>query len=400
MKILHVVPTYLPAVRYGGPIFAVHGLAKALSAAGHDVHVFTTNVDGKGVTDVPLDRPVKRESVQVHYFTSPYLRRLYYSPDLRAQCIRQVTTFDLVHLHSVFLYPTFAAASVARKSRVPFVLSPRGMLVRELIDERNGMLKRAWISAVESGNLRNAAAIHLTSEEERRALTDLGLTLAPTAIIGNGVDEPASFTIAQASADVRAECRRGFDILCFGRISWKKGLDRAIRALSLMPSATLLIAGNDEDDHTKSLKAIASGCGVEDRVSFLPRQISGSDKEVLFAAAKLIALPSVSENFGNVVVEALIRGKPVVVTEGVGAAEIVTACGGGIVTTNDDAEFAAALATLLSSNEQREQMGRAGAIHVRRDYTWANVARRFEALYESVMPKQGFAVSTRIAGVA
>src|SRR5260370_167350 len=43
MRILHVVPTYLPATRYGGPIYAVHGLCRALAARGHDVTVFTTN---------------------------------------------------------------------------------------------------------------------------------------------------------------------------------------------------------------------------------------------------------------------------------------------------------------------------------------------------------------------
>jgi glycogen synthase len=46
MRILHVVPSYLPAVRYGGPIFAVHGLCRALAARGHEVQVFTTNIDG------------------------------------------------------------------------------------------------------------------------------------------------------------------------------------------------------------------------------------------------------------------------------------------------------------------------------------------------------------------
>jgi hypothetical protein len=46
MRILHVVPTYLPAVRYSGPIFAVHGLCRALARWGHYIEVFTTNVDG------------------------------------------------------------------------------------------------------------------------------------------------------------------------------------------------------------------------------------------------------------------------------------------------------------------------------------------------------------------
>ena len=49
MRILHVVPSYLPAVRYGGPIFTVHGLCRALAARGHEVQVFTTNVDGPGI---------------------------------------------------------------------------------------------------------------------------------------------------------------------------------------------------------------------------------------------------------------------------------------------------------------------------------------------------------------
>ncbi|MEA2695650.1 MAG: hypothetical protein QOJ16_5037, partial [Acidobacteriota bacterium] len=48
MRILHVVPTYLPAWRHGGPIYAVHGLAKALAARGHEITVFTTDVHGAG----------------------------------------------------------------------------------------------------------------------------------------------------------------------------------------------------------------------------------------------------------------------------------------------------------------------------------------------------------------
>ena len=48
MRILHVVPTYLPAVRYGGPIYSVHALCQGLAAAGDEVHVMTTSVDGFG----------------------------------------------------------------------------------------------------------------------------------------------------------------------------------------------------------------------------------------------------------------------------------------------------------------------------------------------------------------
>src|SRR5262249_2892122 len=69
MRILHVVPTYLPAVRYGGPIFAVHGLCRALARRGHHVEVFTTNVDGSGASPVPLGEPVDLDGVQIRYFS-------------------------------------------------------------------------------------------------------------------------------------------------------------------------------------------------------------------------------------------------------------------------------------------------------------------------------------------
>src|SRR5207248_6610018 len=82
VKLLHVVPTYLPAQRYGGPIFAVHGLCRALAARGHEVTVFTTNVDGASVSDVPVNEPVMLDGVRVRYFASS-LRRLYVSPWLR-----------------------------------------------------------------------------------------------------------------------------------------------------------------------------------------------------------------------------------------------------------------------------------------------------------------------------
>ena len=58
LRLLHVVPTYLPAVRYGGPIRSVHALCRELAAAGHDVQVFTTSVDGPSDSDVPLMVPV------------------------------------------------------------------------------------------------------------------------------------------------------------------------------------------------------------------------------------------------------------------------------------------------------------------------------------------------------
>jgi glycosyltransferase involved in cell wall biosynthesis len=381
MKILHVVPTYYPAVRYGGPIYSVHALCQSLAGAGHDVHVFTTSVDGPGDSDVPHSRPIDIDGVQVHYFRSRWLRRLYYSTDLKGQLSSMVGDFDIVHLHSVFLFPTWAGARAAMRAGVPYVLSPRGMLVRDLITRRSTLTKRTWIRLIEHGNLVRAARIHLTSEEERRALSDLGLALAPTTVIPNGIDAPISFSPDAVSADVHALVAEGFDILSFGRINWKKGLDRLVKAMAEMPDVRAVIAGYDDEGFEPSLRRVAEECGVGKRLRFLPRQISGPDKEALFDAARLFTLPSLSENFGNVVAEAMIRALPVVVTEGVGASEIVEASGGGVVVGIDHRQLAAALSSLLKSDELLAAMGAAGANYARERLTWKNISRRFEDMY-------------------
>jgi glycosyltransferase involved in cell wall biosynthesis len=389
MRILHVVPTYLPAVRYGGPIYSVHALCRALAAAGHEVNVFTTSVDGIGNSAVPHNRPVDLDGVQINYFQSRWLRRIYYSAGLADALSATIGAFEVAHLHSVYLFPTWAGARSSAQSGVPYVMSPRGMLDRELIAQRGMFRKRAWIRLVERGNLARASCIHVTSAEERRALNDLGLALAPISIIYNGVEAPISFSASAISADVRAVVADGFDVLYLGRITWKKGLDRLIRALARIPFARAVIAGNDEEGFVGKLRKLASQTGVGDRVRFLPRQITGPDKEVLFSAARLFVLPSVSENFGNVVAEAMIRKLPVIVTERVGAAEVVEASGGGIVAQIDQDRFNFALAEALRSPARLAVMGAAGETYVRARLTWENIARSFEDLYREVLTGRG-----------
>ena len=63
MRILHVVPSYYPAVNYGGPIYAIHQLCAAQVALGLEVDVFTTNRNGSGVSNVPIGVPVNIDGV-------------------------------------------------------------------------------------------------------------------------------------------------------------------------------------------------------------------------------------------------------------------------------------------------------------------------------------------------
>lgn len=383
MRLLHVVPTYLPAVRYGGPIRSVHALCRELAAAGHDVQVFTTSVDGPSDSDVPLLIPVDVEGVKVTYFPSRVLRRLYWSPPMGRALAASTSGFDAVHLHSVFLWPILAGARAARASGVPYVISPRGMLVPELIRKKSRWIKEAWIRLVDRPNLEAAAAIHATSGVEARHIASFGWRLPPIAMIPHGVDDPPPPSNAALSPDVVAAIAGGPMVLSFGRLSWEKGLDRLIAALPEAPSVRAVIAG-DDGGHAGFLATEATRLGVADRVTIIARHVSGADKEALFAAARLFAMTSLSENFGIAAFEAMRRGVPVLATPDVGMSEIVRDTRAGLVVDPTPVAISAGLRTMFADPEFCRRRGEAGQKHVIDHYGWPAIARRMAELYRSL----------------
>jgi glycosyltransferase involved in cell wall biosynthesis len=383
MRILHVVPSYLPAVRYGGPIFAVHGLCQALAARGHEVEVFTTNIDGPGHSPVPVGIPVNMDGIQVRYFSCPLARRLYWAPALGRALRREIRKFDAVHLHSVFLWPTWAAVRAANYAGVPYALSPRGMLIRGLIDRRSRLAKSAWIQLIERSNVERAASIHLTSKLELTELERFGWRLPRLDVIANGIDEPHPI-VDNVAADIKEISAAQPLVLSLGRLSWKKGLDRLLHAFSCTQVGRLAIVGTDDEGLAPRLTSIAASLGIADRVRILPRTVAGADKEHLFAAARLFVLSSYSENFGNTVLEAMRRGVPVVATPEVGAAEIVRESGAGIVVAGDVEPLGAAMRGLIADAALARSMGEAGRRHAAEHYTWARIAERMERLYEGI----------------
>lgn len=377
MKILHVVPTYVPAWKHGGPIRSVHGLCKALAARGHQVTVFTTDVDTNGAA--PVGQAVTLDGVEVWYFPVTSPRRLYRSPRMDAALRRRIAGFDAVHLHSVFLWPTSAAARAAEEAGVPYLVAPRGMLVGDLLRRRGRWRKALWIRFVERRTLARAAGFHATSELEAEEARRLGLPLPRVFVVPNGIDpEPAPVPEA-LSAPVRDLLSGAPFLLYLGRLSWKKGLDRLLPAMARVPETVLAVAGNDEEGIRPGLESMAREAGAAGRVVFLG-PVDGADKAALLHRCAALVLPSYSENFGNSVLEAMAAGRPVVVTPEVGLAGVVRDERAGIVAGGDPALLGDALRALLADPD-REAMGRRGAAAARARFGWDAVAAQMEEVY-------------------
>jgi glycosyltransferase involved in cell wall biosynthesis len=383
VKLLHVTASYLPAVRYGGLIVSVHALCRALAERGHDVEVFTTSVDGAADSPVAHEKPIDIDGVRVWYFRSTSLRRFYYAPAMAASARSRMREFDVVHTHAMFLWPGWALSRVALREHVPYVVSPRGMLEKSLIEQRSTLAKAALIGFVERPVLQRAAAIHVTSAREADELMRFGFDLPPIHDIPNGTDARA---ISVAAASVPPQIRDAAEgspfALFLGRISWKKGLDRLIAALPHAPGVRVVAAGNDDESYTPKLLALAAAHDVADRIQFIG-PVYGDAKSWLLSRASFLILPSYSENFGNVVLEGLAHGRPVLMTPEVGVADIVYESGAGVVADGTPVSFGRALADLAGNDAARQEMGRRGLALIDEQFGWAAVAARMENVYEA-----------------
>ena len=366
----------------------MHGLCKALVAHGHEVEVFTTNVDGPTNSEVPLGVPVGLDGVKVWYFPVPALRRLYWSPQMENALRQRLGGFDVVHTHSVFLWPTWAAARVARLNNVPYVLAPRGMLVPDLIRRKSRWLKRAWIALIERRNIASAAIVHFTSRIEADDAARLGLVFGKSCIVPNGVEMACLGLQHETALPASVTSNQDPFLLFIGRISWKKGLDRLIAALPTIPNCRLIVVGNDEEGLKPRLATLALTVGVSERITFVG-PMYGEEKAALLRQASILVVPSYSENFGNVVLEAMAAGCPVVVTPEVGAADIVQESAGGVILKGDPATLGAGICRLMSDSIALKIMGEKGREFVRHRYSWETVSLRMEEVYRRVIAGKG-----------
>jgi glycosyltransferase involved in cell wall biosynthesis len=271
------------------------------------------------------------------------------------------------------------------------------MLVNGLIQRKSWLAKRAWIALFERENIDKAAAIHVTSEIESRELRELGFRHSRIAVIPNGVDAPQNDLSYNSRGSALNSSQLRPVVLFLGRVNWKKGLDRLIPALAHIPEADLVIAGNDEENYQSTLTKLAKRLGVMDRVRFLG-PVNVVEKWDLLRKAQVLVLPSYSENFGNVVLEAMSVGCPVVVTPEVGLAQVVKEANAGLVIEGVPEKLAVGINGLLHEPDNRRRMGEAGRRIAQEEFAWDAIAKRIERLYEACIYEARNNVESDYAG--
>jgi glycosyltransferase involved in cell wall biosynthesis len=383
LRVLHVIPSLGPL--RGGPSAMARAIAEGLAAAGVAVDVASTDDNGPGRLATPLGRPLVAGGVTYRYF--PRQTRFYTgSAPLAAWLAANAGRYHVVHTHGLFTFAPLAGAAAAGARRVPYIVRPLGTLSPYGM-ARRGRLKRLSFALLDRRALAGAAAVHFTSEQERREAAALG---APhrAVVIPLPVAPPADLGRLRGRLRAAHPALAGQTVALFlARVDPKKGLDLLLPALAAArgrgAALALVVAGAGEERYLAELRAAAAGLGLGPGALVWAGHLDGEAKLAALADADLFVLPSYAENFGVAVVEALGAGLPVIVSDQVALHDEVAAAGAGVVVPCAAAPLADALAALAGDPARRAALrGPARALAAR--FAPRPVAERLLALYADI----------------
>jgi len=388
IRILHVIASLAEST--GGPAKAAIDMARAVARRGHSVAIYTT--------DRALDRAeapapgalVLRDGVECRYFRQHFPSLFATSLPLARALAQAIPQADIVHLHSLYLFHTWAAARLCRRHGVPYLLRPHGTLDPYLWQRHRGR-KRVMELLFQNRVIREAAALHYTAAEEM-ALAKPYAQGAPGVVIPNGLDlaEYAALPPPGAFRARHPEIGARRIVLFLGRLNFKKGLDLLIpafaQALRIHTDLHLVIAGPDDGMRAQAETWIAAA-GIVDRVTFTGMLRHKAKLEALRDAAMFV-LPSYSENFGIAVVEAMACGVPVAISDKVNIWREVVEAGAGLVAPTAVAAVADQIMR-IAADPDPAAMGRRGRKLVAERFSWDMIARDLESVYRSLAAKDG-----------
>jgi glycosyltransferase involved in cell wall biosynthesis len=378
MNILHLIATLAP--ESGGPAQACLEMANAVAARGHSIAIYTTDFGGALPATV-----ARHPSVEIRTFPVQWPRAWKPSTPMAKAIAEEVERYDVVHLHSLYLFHDWVGGIMARRARVPYIVRPHGLL-DPYIWQRHRLRKMVMEALFQTRVLNHASAIHYTSELEREISAPYAGP-APARVVPLGVSldaledlpSPGSFTAKFPAVTGKRI------VLFLSRLHEKKGLDLLIPAFAAVrrgiPDLHLVIAGPDDGALERTRTAVREH-GIEGDVTFTG-MLKGEDKLAAFAAASIFTLPSYSENFGIAVVEAMAAGLPAIITDQVNIHRDIAGHGALVVPCRAQ-PLAQALADLAGDPVRAQAMGVEARATVRRLYDWPNVAASLERMYAEV----------------
>lgn len=399
-RVLHVIRSV--DLLTGGPAIVIRKLVREQVRQGHQIAVLATDVqedpsEARGAVAARMLSDPDFAGVELHQERAWGRRGAWHTFAYSPQCRRWLRSRlsgrdrpDLIHIHGVLTHVCSVAAAMARRWRIPYLIEPYGSLDSRLLrNEGHHRLKRLYTWLFVARELRCAACVHPASEHEAQELTRW---VAPERlhVIPHGVELPrVDLDAAKRSLLARFPALKGRRVILFmSRVEAQKRPELIVEAMArLRPThadLTLLVAGNDFG-HMQTLASVVKQHGLEDAVIFAGF-LQGDLWHGAFAAADVLVLPSVDENFGLAAVEAMAHGVPAIVSPGVAAHTYVDQSGGGLTVEGNAVAIAEAISRVLE--ESPLIIGRRGRDFVSKNLSWQVAVERIDRVYDEILSRK------------
>lgn len=414
MKVLHVIQRYYPYI--GGAEQVFEQIGKRLARDGESVTVYTTDAWDLERFWRADKRAVELENetwerVYIQRFPIEYLpfsslafpgikrgmsilaslpfdtlallfrlaRFVPYVPALDDALATTSEHFDLVHTANISLDSSVVAAyRFSQRKKIPFVITP----FLHLGESDDPSVARFYTLPHQIEMLRRADAVIVMTEREGNALRERGVAREKIHRIGAGV-EPNDILGGDGARFRQAHNLRAPIVTYIGTAAYDKGtvhLVEAMRTVWQTRDAVLILAGSHMSDFETYFVKLPNA--IKKRVRRLGF-INAQEKRDLLAATDILAMPSRTDSFGIVYLEAWLYDKPVIGARAGGVPDVIDdGQNGFLVKFGDTDAIAAHILELLGNRALAEQMGKHGHRKVIREMTWEQQYAKIKMLYQ------------------
>lgn len=362
---------------YGGPSQSITQLINALGDIIDDssfIKLETLNSNKPIITN--FDNPRLTLNFHQPKFTS-MLKSLY--SNLSNENV------DIFHGHSLWREPVHIMSRIARKRKVPYIISPRGTLEPWSLSHKK-FKKQIGMLLYQNRDLQNAICLHATMDMEAESIRKLGYK-NPIAIIPNGI-KISNYPIKTNKYHFSKQRK----ILFLSRVHFQKGIENLINAWELIDNQyknnwkVEIVGPFDSYEYKSYLEKLIQKKNLASQIAIKGPQF-GVSKINTFHQSDIFVLPTFSENFGMAIAEALACGIPVVTTKGAPWSDIEKYNAGRWVEIGVEPLKEGLLSLMKLSDSEREERGKNGRRLIEEKYTDKLSALKMYELYEWIINK-------------
>lgn len=387
MKILKVLPWFLPASGFGGPVIRLHHISRLLVEMGHKVTVYTTDMMGFGVRDPDLPRYERIDGIEVHRFpVLARLRQFYYTPDM-AKALETVEC-DVANLNGLRGYQTTTASRILKRRNMPFIVTPHGSTPLT-VEMSIGSMGLKLLYDMFFGCPAKLATLFVAScTMEVNQLKRIGVPISHIRLIPSGVDFDEFNDADPDRLRARLDLEGKRVVVWVGRVNVVKGLDFLLASYRRIPESVpcthLLLLGRDAGYGDK-LQALIKRYNLESHVTWIQNP---TRRDIVdgFHMGEVFPLVSRYEASPLVLFEAGASMCPIVATQVGGLPELVEDRVNGLtVPYGDVPALMTALRILLTDKAVGEQLASAMRRMVEKKHSYRVLAKQKEALFKEIL---------------